>query len=271
MFVDILVEEILRLTPAIRPRAPDRRGFPDPMNCLVEGRRVSRTLLRLLVIFLMGSASADRAFPQDTRDLSLDSLLVMQISTASKHWETAGEAPASVTVITSEMIQKFGFRTLAEALASVRSFYVSYDRNYTYLGIRGFSRPTDYNDRILLLLNGHTINEGFSGTSPFGTDFALDLNSVDRIEVVRGPGSALYGSGAIFAVVNVITRSVRSFDQTQLGVQAGNAQAGLANQTQPQGLAAVNVGRAFQPDMPAPSHGGQAYCGYFGLQRYAEP
>jgi iron complex outermembrane receptor protein len=74
----------------------------------------------------------------------------------------------------------------------------------------------------LLLLNGHTVNEGFYGTSPFGTDFALDLNSIDRIEIVRGPGSALYGSGALFAVVNVITKTGRSFDRVQAGAEAGS-------------------------------------------------
>jgi outer membrane receptor for ferrienterochelin and colicins len=183
---------------------------------------VSKALRFSIVILIQWITAVSQAFSQDTGDLSLDSLLVMKISTASKNWETEGEAPASVTVVTSDIIQKFGFTTLADVLSSVRSFYISYDRNYSYVGIRGFSRPTDYNDRILLLVNGHTVNEGFYGTSPFGTDFALDLYSVDRIEIVRGPGSALYGSGALFAVVNVITKTGGSFDKMQVGADGGS-------------------------------------------------
>ncbi len=183
---------------------------------------MNRTTWLILAISLPLFPAASQVQPQDAGAFSLDSLLNMKTSTASKHWETTSEAPASVTVVLSDDIQKFGFKTLADVLSSVRSFYMSNDRNYTYLGVRGFSRPTDYNDRILLLLNGHKMNEGFSGTSPFGTDFALDMNSVDRVEIVRGPGSALYGSGALFAVVNVITRSGRAFDHTRVSVEGGS-------------------------------------------------
>jgi iron complex outermembrane receptor protein len=139
-------------------------------------------------------------------DQSLDSLLNLKVQTASKYWQKASESPTSLTVVTAADIENQGYRTLDEVLNAVRSFYVSYDRNYVNAGIRGFSRPTDYNDRILLLLNGHTVNESFYGSASFGTDFGIDLHSVDRIEIVRGPGSALYGSGAMFAIVNVITK-----------------------------------------------------------------
>ncbi len=137
---------------------------------------------------------------------SLDDLLEEKVSAASKYEQTERRAPASVTIVTSEDIQRFGYRTLADVLGSVRGFYVSNDRNYSYVGVRGFSRPTDYNNRILLLINGHTVNENFYGTALLGSEFGLDLSAVEHIEIVRGPGSALYGTGAMLGMVNVILK-----------------------------------------------------------------
>jgi outer membrane cobalamin receptor len=72
--------------------------------------------------------------------------------------------------------------------------------------VRGFGRPSDYNNRILLLVNGHRYNDNVYDQAPIGLDFPIDLALVDRIEVIRGPGSALYGTSAFFAVINVIVR-----------------------------------------------------------------
>src|SRR5439155_4757889 len=89
-------------------------------------------------------------------------------------------------------------------------------------GVRGFSRETDYNDRLLLLINGQAINENVFGSAPFGTDLALDLDMLERIEIVRGPGSSLYGTGAMFAVVNLITRSGAMLDGVSASASAGS-------------------------------------------------
>ena len=106
--------------------------------------------------------------------------------------------------------------------AALRSFYVSDDRNYSYAGVRGFGRPTDYNNRILLLIDGHCFNENFYGSASIGTELALALNEVERIEIVRGPGSALYGTGAMLAVVNVVTKSGKTADGLMIAAEAGS-------------------------------------------------
>ena len=157
-------------------------------------------------------------------DLSLDELLTVKVQTvtsAAKYEQPTALAPASVTIVTDRDIQLNGYRNLAEVLGSVRGFYSTYDRNYHYLGIRGFNRPGDYNSRVLLLIDGHRVNDVVFAGAPIGNDGYLDVDLIDRIEVVRGPGSAVYGSSALFGVVNVITRRGRDLNGAEAAFTAG--------------------------------------------------
>jgi outer membrane receptor for ferrienterochelin and colicins len=152
----------------------------------------------------------------DITDLSLEDLKKVQVYSASMYLQDDRQAPSSVTVVTADEIRKCGYRTLADILRSVRGFYVSYDRNYSYVGVRGFSRPGDYNSRILLLLNGHRLTDNLYNSALIGTEFQLDVDLIDRVEIVRGPSSSLYGTNAFFAVVNVMTREVHHFKGIEL-------------------------------------------------------
>jgi iron complex outermembrane receptor protein len=141
---------------------------------------------------------------------------------AARYKQMLGEAPASVTIVTAREIQQYGWRTLADVFRSVRGFYVSDDRNYSYLGARGFSRPGDFNIRILALLNGHTLNDDIYQAFLLGRESGVDLDLVDRIEIVRGPGSALYGTSAFFAVVNIITKKGVDIAGLRTSVEVGS-------------------------------------------------
>jgi iron complex outermembrane receptor protein len=99
---------------------------------------------------------------------------------------------------------------------------VTYDRNYSYVGIRGFNRPGDYNTRVLLLIDGHRINDNIYEQAIIGTEFPLDVDLIDRVEIIRGPGSSLYGSNAFFGVINVITRNGRDVKGTELSAEAAS-------------------------------------------------
>ncbi|HEX4384089.1 MAG TPA: TonB-dependent receptor, partial [Myxococcales bacterium] len=130
-----------------------------------------------------------------------------KVVAAEKELTRAQDAPASITIISAEEIRGFGYTTLGEALQSVRGLYTTYDRDYQTLGVRGFSTPGVYNSRVLVLVDGHVFNESSLGQGYIGHDFDSDLSDVLRIEVVRGPGSVLYGSAAFFAVVNVVHKN----------------------------------------------------------------
>jgi iron complex outermembrane receptor protein len=146
---------------------------------------------------------------EETKDIgeaSLEELGTIQVYSASKHLQSASDAPASVTVVTADEIQKYGYRTLADILQSVRGFYITYDRDYSYVGVRGFGRLGDWNSRILLLVDGHGINDNALGQAMLGTEFLVDVDLIERVEIIRGPSSSLYGTDAFFAVINVITR-----------------------------------------------------------------
>jgi outer membrane receptor for ferrienterochelin and colicins len=177
---------------------------------------LKRLLGALAVVSAVTTGSAaetqpSAAQPAEPAEPSLESLMKMEIpvvEAASKYRQKTTEAPASVTIITADEVKKYGYRTLADILASAPGLYVSYDRNYSFLGVRGFN-PGDYNNRELLLVDGHRMNNGLTDGAAIGTDFILDTDLIDRVEIVRGPGSSLYGNNAFFGVINVITRKGR--------------------------------------------------------------
>jgi len=167
--------------------------------------RLLRTLTTAISIFTAGVSFGQQPAP-DLSEASLEELGSIQVYSASKRMQSAGEAPASVTVISADEIQKHGYRTLADILRTLRSFYVTYDRIYSSLGVRGFARPGDFNTRILLLVDGHRLNDNIYDEAMLGTELPIDLDLIQRIEIVRGPVSSLYGSNALFAVINIMTK-----------------------------------------------------------------
>ncbi len=164
--------------------------------------------------------------PFDQADLSaltLDQLMQVQVQAASLHPQSLQDAPASVTVITAEDIRKYGYRTLGEALASVRGFYVTNDRTYETVGVRGFDLPGDYDSHILVLVNGHEMADNIFGYMLyFGNEFPIEMNLIKQIEIIRGPGSALYGSNAMFATVNIVTKSPDEMQPLTLTTDTGS-------------------------------------------------
>lgn len=161
-----------------------------------------------------------------------------EVTAASRRAQRVSEAPASVSLVSAQEIRAFGYQSVWEAVGSVRGAYQTDDLTYRFLGLRGFSIAGDYGNRTLLTLDGHTYNDDLIGASYPAEGLMTDLRNVSQIEVVRGPGSALYGSNAFFGVINVVTGkgterprdgiSVAAVRDGQVRAQAG---AGMGDNT----------------------------------------
>ena len=182
----------------------------------------SQAAIHLLAVLVLAVTAIAQETPKDLSEASLEELTNIQVYSASKHMQSASEAPASVTVVTADEIQKYGYRNLADILRSVPGFYVTYDRDYTFVGVRGFGRLGDWNSRILVLIDGHRINNNVLGQAMLGNEFLVDVDMIERVEIVRGPSSSLYGANAFFAVINVITRTKKEVKDWELSFQAGS-------------------------------------------------
>ncbi|HZT78001.1 MAG TPA: Plug domain-containing protein [Vicinamibacterales bacterium] len=175
-----------------------------------DRRRLVDAVLLALTLPLATATVARAQDAPPVSSMSIEQLLDIdldQVYSASRFLQDVRRAPASVTIITSSDIKTFGYQTLAQALSSVTGFYTTYDRNYTYLGVRGFNRPGDYNSRVLVMIDGYRANDAIYDEALIGTEFPVDVALIDRIEVIRGPSSSLYGNSAFFAVVEAAVPS----------------------------------------------------------------
>jgi outer membrane receptor protein involved in Fe transport len=142
------------------------------------------------------------------------------VEAASRRKEPLEEAPASISLIGSQELRAMQYPTLAEALRGTRGVYLTDDRGYTSLGVRGLALPGSYGKRVLVTLDGMPTNDNWSWASFSGFDLRTDLDDIERIEVVRGPGSVIYGTSAFTGVVNLVTRSQDVANGVETGISA---------------------------------------------------
>jgi outer membrane receptor for ferrienterochelin and colicins len=164
-----------------------------------------------IVLFAAGAARAD-----DTADL--ESLLSETVVVgASKSAEKGSTAPAVTTTLTSGDIHRYGIRSIDEAIdfLSLGSFTANTLRA-PEVGSRGVLIANDQGNHFLLLVDGHAVNEALYGSARFGRGAGIPMEIVDRIEIILGPGSVLYGSSAMLGVVNVVTKQAREFAGTHV-------------------------------------------------------
>src|SRR4029077_18919075 len=204
----------------VKPVNPATVGQTRPL--MTRTLRWSPVLLLVFVCLLAAPRVA--VAQQPLPELSLEELMSIdagRVFGASERRQPVTEAPASVSFLTAEEIARYGYRTLADILRGVRGMYVSDDRNFSLIGTRWFAKQGDYNSRILLLINGHRVNDNVFGQAEIGAEFGLDAAMFERVEIIRGPASSLYGDSAFFAVINVITRSGAALDGASLTVEGG--------------------------------------------------
>lgn len=177
-----------------------------------------RTICVLLALAWSGSAAAELS---EEEELALIYGDKATISLATGSQQLIARAPSVATVITAQDIAAMGATDLDQALASVPGLHVSISALasnpiYSFRGIH-----TQYNPQVLMLVNGIPITNVFWGNRSLIWG-GMPLENVARIEIIRGPGSALYGADAFSGVINVITKTAASIRGTEVGARAGS-------------------------------------------------
>ena len=182
-----------------------------------------RLLLPLLLLMSAGSATAQSNLSGiDT--LSLQDLMNVKITVASARELTPRESPGIVSYITAEDIRATGARDLMDVLMLVPGFEFGVDvEGVVGLGVRG---NWAHEGKVVLLINGMEMNETLYSTLQFGNHYNAD--DIERIEIIRGPGSALYGGFAAYAVINVITRKPQTGKEVNASLNASTGTRGVS-------------------------------------------
>lgn len=166
-----------------------------------------------------GTPAPEDGAPSD--DTDLESLLQQSVvATASRQSESSTAAPAAVYSVGRTEIERYGLRSVDEALAFLGLGVFVSDPGFDYvsgldLGVHGVLFR-DNNSHVLMLVDGHIMNSQGAGTSRVGMDLGVPMNAIDHIEVMLGPGSVGYGSNAMTAVINVVTRRGGDVDGLEL-------------------------------------------------------
>ncbi len=237
--VDVRGRDEISLTPRQEPLAGNLVVGTDEPGALVEadGRPLGFTpgLFRLPVgphrlrVQAPGFRSVERTVTvSERRDTRVDIALTQaeEVSGASRAVELVEEAPSSVTIVPRQELRLMRYPTVVEALRGVPGVYSWDDRSYASLGFRGLGRLGSYGNRVLVLLDGHPLNDDWIGSSYVGYDGRVTLDDLERIEVVRGPGSVLYGTNAFSGVVNLVPRGLA--EKTGIEFSLGTSGDGVA-------------------------------------------
>ena len=183
----------------------------------------SRSILLLLILFCIPKFFL---FSQDSSyvslfEISIEELINQDVTIATKSNQKIDKTPSVVSVITAEDIQNFGFRDIHEALSIVPGFENSQIfAGSKVLGMRGITNIKQ-GARFLVLINGIPTNGVLYGTGLY-FGYELNMDNIERIEIIRGPGSALYGRNAFSSVVNIITKQASSDNSFNIGATFGS-------------------------------------------------
>jgi iron complex outermembrane recepter protein len=200
-------------------------------------RKLYFSFLSLLLISHVTQAQNDTLQQKDLLDWSLEELMNVQVVSASKKSENLFDAPLSASVLTREEIQKAGVTSIMEALRLVPGLIVREETNGNYdIHVRGLdnvppnSFPTfSANTTTLVMIDNRPVYNYMQGGT-FWETLPIDLNDVEKIEVVRGPSATTYGPNAVSGVINIITRKLdKKGWSTQANAQYGSLKTTIAN------------------------------------------
>ncbi|MCB1050292.1 MAG: TonB-dependent receptor [Acidobacteria bacterium] len=207
-------------------------------------------------------------------DLSLEELSQMgvKVETPGRRVESVADAASSIVVITRADIERYGYGSLDEILSHVLGLYEikNHEVGGSYFGVRGFFNPTA--NAFALLINGIR-HERIASDGAFYVAPRVSAMAIDRIEIVRGPMSILYGSGAFFGVINVITNKSFRNEEGILSVGLGSfsGRSGDLNMRISQGALNVSLNAHAEqddgPDLPYSAMSRRDLANEFGVRR----
>ena len=179
-----------------------------------------RLWLQVLLLNCVHNAQAQQEL-DELMELSPAELGNISVSIASGTVKKLSHSAAVTSVITAEQIATMGATDLHEILETVPGMHVNIqpvtgDYSYSMRGIRN-----DTNSEVLLMMNGTRFSVPYQGTHMAG--MIVPVENIQRIEVIRGPGSALYGADAFAGVINIVTKKAADLDGVTIGARGGNA------------------------------------------------
>jgi len=180
--------------------------------CLGEpgGKMTQRTpfgaVAAILVCLSSPSLRAQEATdaPSELDLFQLDTQ-IQKVEISARREQDQRETAANTVVITAADLEAYGWRDWVEAIGSLAGVYITRPHEYTFIGIRGVSGKGDFNGRILILVDGHAQNELWAHGG-YPDMMGVDASMIDHIEILKGPGSAVYGSLGFLGVINIVTR-----------------------------------------------------------------
>jgi iron complex outermembrane receptor protein len=195
------------------------RAFPTSFHPL------SAVLLLLVLVPPARANNTTQPEQEALRRLSIEELMRIDVTTATRQPEPVGTTAAAISVITGDDIRRSGVTTIADALLLADGVHVARFNNGTWsITARGFNQNTA--NKLLVMVDGRTVYSPlFTGVFWNTLDYVLE--DIDRIEVIRGPGATLWGANAVNGVVNIITRHSRDTRGAFVSVSAGNEDRGI--------------------------------------------
>lgn len=166
------------------------------------------------------------AQPPEAADISLEDLLTVEVTSAARKAQRINDVAAAVFVVSREDIERSGATSIPEVLRMVPGVEVARLANNRWaVSVRGFNNR--FANKLLVLMDGRSIYSPiFSGVLWENEDTLLE--DIDRIEVIRGPGAAMWGANAVNGVINIITRRARDTQGNLLVAGAGSEERALA-------------------------------------------
>jgi outer membrane receptor protein involved in Fe transport len=188
-----------------------------------KGARGPKVLFTCLLVWSnVGLCAGETEAPPQPIDLTalpFETLVNTEVFSASKLAKQVSESHTAVSIVTAEDIRTHGYQTLADVIGGMRGLFTTYDRRYQYISGRGNGAAGNFTGRLMVLLDGLSVQDNLYNQAYVGHDGLVDLELVERVEYIPGPGSVAHGNNALLGVINVITKKGADLNATQVATE----------------------------------------------------